>query len=215
MRDQSAWDVWLAGEPLEYSRHVCGFFRTPEAAYDMLLPFMKEGIDRGERGFYLVDSDRREEHIRRLEQIGIDAANAERSGQLEVRGWDTAQFRTGYFDQYAMLALLEGALVDGRDRGFKQTRLVGHMEWANKDVPGVENLLEFETRVNYMSARNDDPLICTYDLASFGAGLIVDILRTHPYVIIGGILQQNPFFVPPDEMLRELRDRTTKVPSPA
>ena len=85
-------------------------------------------------------------------------------------------------------------------------------EWAN--VPGVENFLEFETRVNYMSARNDDPLICTYDLASYRAGLIVDILRTHPYVIIGGILQQNPFFVPPDEMLRELRARAPKVPSP-
>ena len=35
----------------------------------------------------------------------------------------------------------------------------------------------------------------------------MDILRTHPMVIIGGILQQNPFFVPPDEFLRELRER--------
>ena len=26
-------------------------------------------------------------------------------------------------------------------------------------------------------------------------------------VIIGGILQENPFFVPPDEMLREIRER--------
>ena len=26
-------------------------------------------------------------------------------------------------------------------------------------------------------------------------------------VIIGGILQENPFFVPPDVMLRELRSR--------
>jgi hypothetical protein len=36
----------------------------------------------------------------------------------------------------------------------------------------------------------------------------MDILRTHPMVIIGGILQENPFFVPPDAMLRELRGRT-------
>lgn len=35
----------------------------------------------------------------------------------------------------------------------------------------------------------------------------MDILRTHPMVIVGGILQENPFFVPPDEMLRELRNR--------
>ena len=26
----------------------------------------------------------------------------------------------------------------------------------------------------------------------------MDIMRTHPMVIIGGILQENPFFVPPD-----------------
>ena len=35
----------------------------------------------------------------------------------------------------------------------------------------------------------------------------MDIMRTHPMVIVGGILQENPFFVPPDEMLRELRER--------
>ena len=35
----------------------------------------------------------------------------------------------------------------------------------------------------------------------------MDIMRTHPMVIIGGILQENPFVVPPDEMLREIRQR--------
>lgn len=35
----------------------------------------------------------------------------------------------------------------------------------------------------------------------------MDIMRTHPMVIIGGQLQENPFFVPPDEMLGELRRR--------
>jgi hypothetical protein len=32
-------------------------------------------------------------------------------------------------------------------------------------------------------------------------------MRTHPMIIIGGVLQENPFFVPPDEFLRELRER--------
>jgi hypothetical protein len=32
-------------------------------------------------------------------------------------------------------------------------------------------------------------------------------MRTHPMIIIGGILQGNPFFVPPDEFLRQLRQR--------
>ena len=37
----------------------------------------------------------------------------------------------------------------------------------------------------------------------------MDILRTHPMVILGGVLQRNPFFVPPAEFLAELRERGT------
>jgi len=84
---------------------------------------------------------------------------------------------------------------------------MANMEWALEDRPGLEDFLEFETRVNYLTPRYDDVLCCTYDLGRFGANVVIDILRTHPTVIIGGVLQHNPFFVPPDEFLRELRER--------
>ena len=48
-----------------------------------------------------------------------------------------------------------------------------------------------------------------YDLAKFGGDTVVDIMRTHPMIIIGGILQRNPFFVPPEEFLREIRGRSS------
>jgi hypothetical protein len=41
----------------------------------------------------------------------------------------------------------------------------------------------------------------------------MDVLRTHPMVIIGGLLQVNPFFVPPDEFLLELRGRASPASS--
>jgi len=81
------------------------------------------------------------------------------------------------------------------------------MEWALQDRPGVEDLVEYEARLNYILPRYNDPILCVYDLSKFGGAVVVDILRTHPMVIIGGILQVNPFFVPPDEFLREWRQR--------
>jgi len=48
---------------------------------------------------------------------------------------------------------------------------------------------------------------CAYDLLKFSASMIIDIMRTHPVVIIGGVLQENPFFVPPDQFLLEIRER--------
>jgi hypothetical protein len=81
------------------------------------------------------------------------------------------------------------------------------MEWALLDKPGVDNLVEYETRLNYVLPKYDDPVICTYDLSKFGANTVMDIMRTHPVVIIGGVLQENPFFVPPDQFLLEIKDR--------
>jgi hypothetical protein len=55
-----------------------------------------------------------------------------------------------------------------------------------------------------------------YHLGRFGGDAVIDIMRTHPMVIIGGILQHNPFFVPPDEFLREFRQRrASRSSSPA
>jgi methionine synthase II (cobalamin-independent) len=81
------------------------------------------------------------------------------------------------------------------------------MEWALADKPGVDDLLEFETRVNYLMAKYEDAAICTYDLSKFSASIVMDVMRTHPVVIIGEILQENPFFVPPDQFLLEIRER--------
>jgi hypothetical protein len=86
------------------------------------------------------------------------------------------------------------------------------MEWALGEFPGVEDLVEYETRINDFLPRYDDLVVCAYDLSRFGAGVMMDVLRTHPLVIIGGFLQENPFFVPPDELLRELRARDGSTP---
>ena len=81
------------------------------------------------------------------------------------------------------------------------------MEWALVDLPGLEDLIEFETRVNYVVPKYDDAVICAYDLSKFSASVVMDALRTHPVVIIGGLLQENPFFVSPDQFLLEIRER--------
>jgi hypothetical protein len=68
-------------------------------------------------------------------------------------------------------------------------------------------VIEFESRVNDVWQHHDDAVICTYHLGQFGGDAVIDIMRTHPMVIIGGILQHNPFFVSPDEFLQEFRQR--------
>jgi hypothetical protein len=197
----------FAGSTLGRQRHICAFFNSIDEQHRVLRSFIKDGFDRGDKAFHLVDPERREEHLRLLTEAGIHVQEAMGTGQLEVRPWEDGPLHGERFDQDTWLASFEQVLQSGPAAGYGQTRFLAQMEWALVDLPGVEDLIEFETRVNYVVPKYDDAVICAYDLSKFGASVVMDALRTHPVVIIGGLLQENPFFVPPDQFLLEIRER--------
>jgi len=199
--------VQLARSTVQSSCHACAFFHSGDEEYEVLLPFVQDGLDSGDRSFHIVDKENRPERLTRLEQSGVDTGAAERRGQLEVRSWENTYVRDGRFDQQAMLTLIEEALDAGKRQGFGLTRMWANMEWALEDLPGVHDIVEYETRLNYILPKHDDVVVCSYDLTRFSAAVAMDILRTHPQVIIGGILRENPYYVQPDEFLREVRRR--------
>jgi hypothetical protein len=151
--------IRFAGSILDARRHVCAFFHNADEEYRVLLPFIKDGFERGEKAFHIVDPKLRSEHRERLASAGIDVDATETSGQFELRNWADAYLRDGHFDQHRMLALIEDVLNGGRRQGFVRTRLVAHMDWALEDRPGVDDLVEYETRLNYVLPRYKDPVI--------------------------------------------------------
>jgi hypothetical protein len=205
--ETNAHSLDFAGGSLGQRRHICAFFNSADEQHRVLGSFIKDGFDCGDKAFHLVDPQQREDHLRRLAEAGIDVHEAMGSGQLEVRPWQDGPLQGGEFDQDAWVASFEHVLQSGPAAGYARTRFLAQMEWALVDLPGVEDLIEFETRVNYVVPKYDNAVICAYDLSRFGASVVMDALRTHPAVLIGGLLQENPFFVPPDEFLLELRER--------
>jgi DcmR-like sensory protein len=190
------------------NRHICAFFNGMDEHYRVLRSFITDGFDNGEKAFHLVDPERREDHLRRLVDAGIDVEEAVASGQLEVHPWEDGPLHGERFDQDTWLAGFEDVLKSGPASGYTKTRFLAQMEWALVDMPGIDDMIEFETRVNYVVPKYEDPVICAYDLSKFGASTVVYALRTHPVVIIGGLLQENPFYVDPDQLLLELRERS-------
>jgi len=151
--------VRLAGSHLDRSRHVCAFFHTRDEEYQVLLPYIQEGFEYGDRAFHIVDADHRPAHLRRLSGSSIDVSTAQSAGQLVVLPWEDAYLREGHFDQNAMLRLIEDVLLDGKARGFRLTRLLANMEWALQDRPGVQDIVEYETRLNFVLPKYDDAVV--------------------------------------------------------
>jgi hypothetical protein len=199
--------VNLAGREIGCSCHACAFFHTDDQFYKVMLPFIREGFTAGDRAVHIVDAAKRERHLKTLSAAGIDAESSQGTRQLEVRRWEEAYLRDGHFDQDAMLALIQEVLEEGRRQNFPMTRLVANMEWALEDRPGVGDIVEYESRLNYVLPKYDDTVVCTYDLGKFSATAVMDILRTHPMVIVGEVMQETPFYVPPEVLLPELAAR--------
>ena len=199
--------ISLAGSQLRDTRHVCAFFNNDEEEYRTLLPFIKDGLKSGDKAVHVLNPGQRHDHLQRLTAAGIDPAVAQQNGQLELRTNTEVYLPDGRFDQDRMLEVFEQLASGNAKGGFPLSRICCRMDWAVADRSHVDDVIEFESRVNDVWLRHDDAVICTYRLGSFGGDAVIDIMRTNPMVIIGGILQHNPFFVPPDEFLRDFRQR--------
>jgi hypothetical protein len=202
--------ISLAGSQLGDVRHVCAFFNSDEEEYRVLLPFIKDGFERGDKAVHVVNLNQHHDHLQRLAAAGIDTAAAQQSGQFELRTNTEAYLRDGRFDPDRMLEAFEQMASGNANSGFPLSRICCRMDWAVDDQSYIDDLIEFESRVNDVWTRHDDAVICTYHLGKFGGDTVIDIMRTHPLIIIGGTLQQNPFFVPPEEFLLEVRERRAK-----
>jgi hypothetical protein len=200
----------FAGSQIDQSRHICAFFHSPDEEYRVLLPFIKDGFQCGHKAIHIVSPDQRQDHRQRLKVAGIDPAVAEQSGQLEIRTDTEVYLPEGRFDADRMISTFEQFASGNGAEAFPLRRICCRMDWVVESGSHVDDVIEFESRVNDVWRRHEDAVICTYHLGKFGADAIVDILRTHPMVVIGGVLQHNPFFVPPEEFLHEFRERRSR-----
>ena len=197
------WTSADATELLKRHRHMCAFFNSAEEEYRVTLPFMREGLMRGERILNILRDRDRPEHGRRLRQGGIDVEASLLSGQLQVDRARDVYLPDGRFDKEGMLAFVQRTLDESAASGFGATRVVAHCECVLHDRRSAADFLEYETRLNYLLPQYPDQAICVFDSQQVGAEVALDIFRTHPVVILGGMVRANPFYEAPDRLLRE------------
>ncbi len=195
-------EVTIAGRKLQHF-HIAAFFSSRQEEYEVLGSYIKEGIDAGEKAVHICDPSLKHDHCQHLETMGVPITDCTRTGQLEVLGWNDAYLKEGRFDGDTMMALLEEVVTTSLAEGFSRVRLMGHMEWLYEERPGVTlpRFIEYESRINHLLNRLQQPAICIYDINRFSGSAVINVLRTHPYALIGGVLRENSLYVPPEELL--------------
>jgi hypothetical protein len=181
--------------------HVCAFVSGPEEERAIIDPFFVEGLQRGQRAVYYVDPAHRDEHEARLR------TSTQSPEMVEVTTWQDAHLKGGSFDQDRMMAALDDMIRDNAARGNPPVRLVGQMGWVFSSPPGIEQLVAYEASVNEVLNRGKTPTVCVYDARRLTGSMMMDLLRAHPLTVVNGVVHENPFYTPADEMLRDIQRR--------
>jgi MEDS: MEthanogen/methylotroph, DcmR Sensory domain len=199
--------VTLCGETLTGSQHICAFFDSREEQYEILLPWLKEGIDNHEEVLNILAGNSHHDHCARLTEAGIPVEEAVANGQLKVVATEDSYLQGGSFAAERMFAIVEQAIIDAQTGPYGKFRGCGDMEWALKNLPGTDELIEYEARLNLLTPKHQCSILCWYDINKFSGSAIADILATHSHVILNGKIHRNPHFVEPVEFLGALIKR--------
>ncbi len=182
--------------------HACAFVSGPGEERDAIDPFLVEGMRRGNKAVYIVDPAHREEHARRL------SPSAPSAELLHVTTWDEAHLKGGGFDRDRMMAALDAMIREHAATARPPMHLVGQMGWVFSNPPGIDQLVEYEASVNELLTRGRTPTVCVYDVRRLSGSMMMDLLRAHPLTVMNGVVHENPFYTPADEMLRDIRARS-------
>ncbi|MBI5870787.1 MAG: PAS domain S-box protein [Actinobacteria bacterium] len=194
-------------EKLDVHDHLCLIYESREEQLAAVIPFMKIGLERGERCVYIADDNTVAAVMTAMRERGIDVDAAVDAGALSIITKREAYLKEGRFDPDWMIGFLKDAVAAAKADGFSALRATGEMTWVLGGEPGTERLIEYESRLNYFFPDNDCLAICQYDRNRFDPEIIANVIRTHPLVIYGTNICRNFYYIPPDEFLEADRQK--------
>ncbi len=188
---------------LSVGDHLCCMYLTEEEHRSILTPFIRDGLQHGDKVLYIVDVRTAETVFAYVDEEGVHTSEYLFSGQLVVAESRQTYIREGHFDPDSMLDLLSRETEKALQEGFRALRVTGEMSWALRGVPGSDRLMEYEGKLNQFFPKNSAIGLCQYDMRSFDAEVLLDVLATHPIAVVRNKCYDNMYYVPPEEFLKE------------
>jgi signal transduction histidine kinase len=188
--------------------HLCSIYESPEDHYAVAIPFIRIGLDRGEKCIYIADDGTVGDVRQAMESEGIDVDRATASKALVLATKEQAYLEHGSFDPDWMFTFWKEATQLAISEGFSALRATGETEWVLRGGRGLERWMEYESRLTHTLSESNCSALCQYNRRLFPPELILDVIRTHPMVIYDSAVCQNLYHVPPDEFL--LTNRTAR-----
>src|SRR5713101_7282900 len=174
--------VDVVGDVAAWGAHFCLFYETKQDLLDTLISYCKSGLEREEYCLWIVAEPLTIEEARAaLKNAVPDLDRYFASSRLEIvpaRDWF---LQGGAFDGKRLTASWYEKLASLSARGYPGMRITGDTTWLSKKE--WTHFCDYEDGLNEVIGNQRLAVLCTYPLAACGAPQILDVVRTHQFVL--------------------------------
>ncbi len=187
---------------LRQGDHLCPIHDSLVEQTASAVAFIADGLRLGERCIYVANDSPFEELIRRFAEVGVDVRSESDRGALRVLTKHDVYLREGKFDARGMIDYLAECESAAVADGYAGLRFQGEMTWALDANLEGDRLIEYEALLNEFLETHRAVIACHYLRSRFDTALLHDLLVTHPMVAITDLVCPNPYYQPPELILR-------------
>ena len=172
----------VVGDVSAWGAHFCLFYETKDDLLDTLISYCKSGLESGEYCLWIVAEPLRIEEVTDALKGAVPAVDRYLAdSRLEIvsaRDW----FLKGQtFDGKRLIAAWYEKLASVSARGYAGMRVTGDTRWLTKKT--WSHFCDYEDDLNEVIGNQQLAVLCTYPLEGCGAPQILDVVRTHQFVL--------------------------------
>jgi hypothetical protein len=202
--NQEKLDLGFNNFTCNWGTHICGLYETEEERDEIVMGFLHAGDLAGDMQMYCPAERRQEDFVEKYDKNFPDCCGHTLDDKkFNISSAKELYYPDGHFSPRAMDKGLGEFFVESQKGGKRNIRATAEMVWALEAIPGVEDLMIYESRLNYFIPGKPWISICLYNTTKFSGSTIMRVLQTHPFIITKQTITQNPFYQDPDKWLKE------------
>jgi len=160
-------------------RHRAFLYDTVETFTESVLPFLREGAERGERAVAVTTA----ENLEALEAVFDDELQT-----YPAADWYTSPEETAW--------RFRSTVQDAVESGVPWVRLVGEPVWTGRDKAERASWMTFESLLNLSLSSSPCTLVCAYDTAALPRAVVDGAQRTHARIGVDEAAEPSPGYTP-------------------
>ena len=176
--------------------HAGHVYESREEQLDVSAAFFRASLLERLRCVYVHDQRDDDAAAQGLARAGLDVSAAMAEAAFQMADRQLLPSSPGELEVEGLLAFMRKVVGDAAADGYVGVRGVGDMAWTITSDPAHERLAEYESLVTGAVSSLPAAVLCQYDRHRFDDVALFDVICTHPWLVIGGTLCQNPYFVP-------------------